>query len=103
MIEIFSLQMSEEKKPISLETLKLEGRDKHPIVKMKRERKEALMRIVIGIVSGIVLAVWKVFTQVLAIVNFFYTLAKAKRSKELAEMCELWNTQLYIYIRYMIF
>ncbi len=70
---------------------------------MKKERKEALMRIVVGIVSGIVLGVWKVFITVLIIINFCYTLCTGKRNKELAELSEIWNTQVYIFIRYIEF
>ena len=68
-----------------------------------KERKETLMRIPIGIVSGIVMGVWAYFVLVLGIVNFFYTIFKAKRMKNLADMSEIWNTQQYIFYRYMIF
>ncbi len=70
---------------------------------MKKEIKEAWMRIVVLLVSGIVLSVWRYFVMVLAIVNFFYTVFKAKRMKSLADMSEVWNTQYYIFQRYMIF
>ena len=33
------------------------------------ERKEALMRIVVGIVTGIVLGIWKMAIQIVAILN----------------------------------
>ena len=70
---------------------------------MKKESKEAWMRIIVLLVSGIILGVWKYFVVVLAIVNFFYTIFKAKRMKNLAEMSEIWNTQWYVFQRYMIF
>ena len=70
---------------------------------MKKERKEAWMRILVLIVSGIVLGVWRYFIVVLGIINFFYTLFQAKRMKNLAEMSEIWNTQWYVFQRYMIF
>ncbi|MDP3992325.1 MAG: DUF4389 domain-containing protein [Candidatus Pacearchaeota archaeon] len=70
---------------------------------IKKERKEALMRIPVLIVSGIVLGIWKYFIVVLGIINFFYTLFQAKRMKNLAEMSEIWNTQWYVFQRYMIF
>ena len=70
---------------------------------MKKERKEALFRILVLIVSGIVLAVWRYFIIVLAIINFFYTLFMAKRNKEFARLSEIWNTQFYIFQRYIIF
>ena len=72
-------------------------------MKKKSERKEAWMRIVVAIVSGIVLGVWEYFILILGVINFFYTIFKGKRIKELAKMSEIWNTQKYIFQRYMIF
>jgi hypothetical protein len=70
---------------------------------MNKERKEAWMRIVVGIVSGIIIEVWKSFVSILSIVNFFYTLFAKKRMKQLAELSEIWNTQDYVFKKYMIF
>ncbi len=67
------------------------------------ERLETLMRIVVLIISGIVLAVWRYFIFVLVFVNFFYTLFAGKRLKQLAELSEIWNTQFYTFQRYMVF
>ena len=67
------------------------------------ERKEAWMRIIVLIVSGIVLGLWKVFVQVLAVVKFVYAIFSGKRMKNLAEMGETWNTQNYTFFRYMMF
>lgn len=67
------------------------------------ERSEALMRIVVLIVSGIVLGVWRILIQVFAIINFIWTLISGKRIKELAQLSEIWNTQMYVFLRYMSF
>ena len=67
------------------------------------ERLEALMRIIVAIVSGIILCVWRYFVYFIALINFVYTIFAGKRMKELAEMGELWNSQLYVFQRYMIF
>tara|TARA_Y100000296_G_C4940588_1_gene141260 strand:- start:214 stop:483 length:270 start_codon:yes stop_codon:yes gene_type:complete len=67
------------------------------------ERTESLMRIVVGIASGIILSVWQVFIRILAIVNFLIALFAGKRNKEIALLCEIWNTQVYIFLRYMTF
>jgi len=69
--------------------------------KKKGERVEALMRIIVVIVSGIILSVWKIFIQVIGIVNWVYTLFAGKRMKELADLSEIWNTQAYVFLRYM--
>ena len=67
------------------------------------ERSEALMRIVVGIVSGIILGVWKILIKIFGLVNWLITLFTGKRNKDLAELCEIWNTQIYIFLRYMTF
>ena len=65
------------------------------------ERSEILMRIVVAIVSGIILGVWRWFIIVIGLVNWVYTLFVGKRMKELAGMSEIWNTQIYTFLRYM--
>jgi hypothetical protein len=67
------------------------------------ESSESLMRIVVAIVSGIILGLWKVLVVVLMIVNLVITLTKNKRNKEIADFCEIWNTQLYVFLKYMTF
>lgn len=70
---------------------------------MNIERKEALMRILIGIVSGIILGVWKTLIIILSLLHFFYVLFKGKRSRSLAEFCHIWNDQAYKFIKYLTF
>jgi len=70
---------------------------------MTNERSEALMRIIVAIVSGIILCVWRYFVVLISFVNFIYTIFSGKRMKQLAEMGELWNSQWYVFQRYMIF
>lgn len=65
------------------------------------ERKELLLRIPIAIVSGIVLGVWRWFILVIGIINWIHTLFVGRRIKELAELSEIWNTQVYTFLRYM--
>ena len=67
------------------------------------ERKEAWFRIIVLIVSGIILSVWKALTSILAIVNWFIVIFSGKRNKELADFCEYWNTEIYKFVRYMTF
>ena len=54
---------------------------------------------IIGV--GIVLGVWRWFIFVIGAVNWIITLITGKRNKEIAEMCEIWNTQMYIFLRYL--
>jgi hypothetical protein len=67
------------------------------------ERGEALMRIVVLIVSGIILEIWKVLIQIMAIVHWFIVIFSGKRNIGLAEFSEIWNTQKYTYLRYLTF
>jgi len=67
----------------------------------KSERIEALWRILIGIISGIILEVWGYLIAILAILNWLIALISGNRSKDLAMFCEYWNTELYKYMRYL--
>ena len=73
------------------------------IMSKESETQEALIRIVVAIVTGIILSVWKVLIFALAIVNLFITLFTGKRNKDIADFCEIWNTQLYVFVRYVTF
>ena len=70
---------------------------------MKTERKEALMRIVVGIISGIIISLWGALVKFVEIIHWFYAIFTAKRSKTLGDFCNKWNTQMYRYLRYMTF
>ena len=67
------------------------------------ERKEAWMRIVVLIVSGIILGLWKILVDITSIFHWFYVLFSGRRSKGMAEFCNAWATQIYRFIRYMTF
>ena len=67
------------------------------------ERIEALLRMVIGIISGIILGLWKVLIQILVVLHWIIVIFTGKRQKGIADFCEIWNTQLYVFIRYMTF
>jgi sorbitol-specific phosphotransferase system component IIC len=81
------------------------GQRNNIIVLMEKtnESSESLMRIVVGLVSGIILSLWKVLVAVLVIVNLVITFTTNKRNKEIADFCEIWNTQIYIFLKYMTF
>ena len=67
------------------------------------ERTETIMRIFVAIVTGIILSVWKMLIGVFVVFNFIATLFMGKRVKDLAELCEVYNTQQYVFIRYISF
>jgi len=67
------------------------------------ERVESLMRIVIGIVSGIILGLWKAIIQILGIIHWIIVILSGKRQKGIADFSEIWNSQIYVYLRYMTF
>ena len=67
------------------------------------ERDEAFFRIIVLIISGIILGIWKGLIQILALVNWIVTIIENKRNKQLAEFCEYWNTESYKFVRYMSF
>lgn len=65
------------------------------------ERTEILFRIIVSIVSGIILGVWKMFITLICAVNWVITIFTGKRNKEIAELSEYWNTETYKFIRYL--
>lgn len=65
------------------------------------ERQEVFFRIIVAIVSGILLSVWKILIQILAVINWFVTIFTGERNKDMADLCEYWNTEIYKYIRYL--
>ncbi len=67
------------------------------------ERREAFLRIIIGIISGIILGLWRGIIQIVSIIHWIYVVFYDKRNRGLAEFCNLWNTQLYRFVRYMTF
>ena len=73
------------------------------MVKKEVEQKEALIRIIVGFVSGIVLYVWGVLIFVLFVVHWVMVLFSGKRDKGLADFCEYWNSEMYRFLRYMTF
>lgn len=69
----------------------------------KSEKKEAWFRILVLIISGIILSIWKWLVVVLVVVNWVIVVFSGKRNKEIAEFCEWWNTELYRYTHYITF
>ncbi|MBW2991697.1 DUF4389 domain-containing protein, partial [Candidatus Woesearchaeota archaeon] len=56
------------------------------------ERTEALMRIVVCIISGIILGLWKGLVQILGIIHWIIIIFSGKRLKGIAEFSEIWNS-----------
>ena len=67
------------------------------------ERKEACMRILVAIVSGIVIGVWGYVIFIIAIIHWLMVVFSGKRNKSLAEFSEPWNTEMYKMYRYLTF
>lgn len=65
------------------------------------ERIEALMRIPVGIASGVILTFWKVLAQIVALINWIMTIITDERNEGLTDFCEKWNTQVYVFLKYM--
>ena len=65
------------------------------------ERKEALFRLLVFIVTGIILWAWAYLVGVLAFVHWIIVLVTNKRNKDIAEFLEYWSTTSYNFYRYM--
>jgi len=71
--------------------------------KKLNERKEAWLRIIVAIVSGFILGIWKAMIVFLAIIHWVMVIFSGKRDKGIADFSEYWNTETYKYIRYLTF
>ena len=60
-------------------------------------------QLLVGIVAGIILGLWRALIVVLTIFHFLYVLITGKKIKELAKFCHIWNDQIYKYLKYMTF
>jgi hypothetical protein len=69
----------------------------------KTEYNEAWFRIIVLIISGIILRIWRYLIYALTIFGFIYAIFKGKRHKGMAELAEYWNTESYKFVRYMTF
>lgn len=69
----------------------------------KSEMKEAWFRIIVLIVSGIFLSIWKMLVILFAIVNWLIVVFSGKRKRDFAEFSEYWNTESYKYLKYLTF
>jgi hypothetical protein len=67
------------------------------------ERIELLWRILVCIVSGTILSIWKILVFALAIVNFVVVLISDKRNRDIADFCDSWNSETYRFLRYITF
>jgi len=70
---------------------------------MNKERKEAWMRIIVAIVSGIILGLWGYLVCALVVINWLVVVFSGKRNRGMAEFCEYWNTEYYKLSRYITF
>ena len=71
------------------------------MARKKEEQQEALWRILIFFISGIIITVWMYLAFILSLINVIYTLIKNSRHKEIAEFTEYFNTELYKFSRYI--
>jgi hypothetical protein len=67
----------------------------------KSERKEALVKIFVVIVSGFIGYFWSILAGVLALFNWLYTLILGARNRSVAEFIEYYNTFAYTMGRYV--
>jgi len=65
------------------------------------ERKEALFRLVVLVITGIILYLWGYLTGFLALIHFLYALISGKRSRSIGNFVEYWNTESYKFYRYI--
>jgi len=70
---------------------------------MKAETKEAWFRILVLIITGIILSLWRGIIVVISILHWLVVLFTAKRNRKLANFCEYYNSELYKFSKYLTF
>lgn len=75
-----------------------------PLIGKKiNDRWEAVMRIPVAIVSGIILGLWKMLAGFVLIIHWFVVIITGRRNFDLANFANAWITEYYRYVRYMYF
>jgi len=69
----------------------------------KSERKEALMRILVLLITGIVLYLWGYLVLILTIINWFIVIFSGKRNKDIANFSAIWASEIYRFVSYLTF
>lgn len=67
------------------------------------ERNEALMRIIVAIISGVILGIWRGLVQLLVFFHWIVVLVTGERIRGISEFCHIWNLQMYAYLKYLTF
>ena len=70
---------------------------------MDTERKEALIRIPIALISWIIMEVWGLLVIVLTIFHWFVVIFTAKRNKAIASFGNQYASYLHNVVRYLTF
>lgn len=71
--------------------------------KSKKSTGEVLMRVPVGIISGVILYVWGIFIFCFAIVQLILILVKDKKEEELLKICDRYVIQINIFLKYITF
>jgi len=67
------------------------------------ERGEAIIRILVGIISGVILGIWKFAVGILTIFHWIYVILTGERHEGIAKFSNLYCTQHYKFSRYITF
>ncbi len=67
------------------------------------ERLEAVFRIPIAIISGVIIGLWKMLIEFVVIAHWFVVVISGKRNTNLAGFANRWITEYYVFVRYLTF
>ena len=67
------------------------------------ERVEAVLRIPLGIICGIILSVWGFVVGVVSVVHWFYVIILGRRHRGISEFANKWVSYIYSVYRYQVF
>ena len=73
------------------------------IRKKVSERREAIIRLPVALVSGIALGLWKILVELVLLAHWFLVVITGRRNLDLANFSNSWITEYYRFVRYMYF
>ena len=70
-------------------------------LKKSSERKEALLRLAVLLVTGLVVYLWGYVSYFLMLINWIVALITGARNQAIAEFIENWTSTMYYFTKYL--
>jgi uncharacterized protein YqhQ len=72
-------------------------------MKKEEEQKQAMFRVLVLIISGIIFYFWTFAVFVMMLINIIFALFSGKNNKPITEFSEIWLNEIIRLCRYLLF